>query len=373
MSDTQRPLVSLLMPICNVEKYLEQCLASACAQTLRDLEIICINDGSTDGSLAIIQSFAARDERIRIIDKPNSGYGDSMNRGLETARGRYVAILESDDFLDPEALEYMAERCERERLDLLKCNFYLYWSNPGAEQLNRHNLYFSAVSPEMELMGVHRAVDVPEIFWAKASIWSVMYRRAFLEENNVRFLPTPGASFQDTSFSFKAFACAERVAYSCRAFLHYRQDNEKSSVNNPGKVFCVCDEHDEISRFLNEDRADLKPELDAIRAKMKFYNYRWNLYRLAPELRGEFLERFSREMREEVEAGNVNVVEGDAARYAFNQGEFDEIHLIAYDPEFYSVKFACENTSKLGTMMQYAKSGGPSYVARVIKDKVSGR
>ena len=180
MSDTQRPLVSLLMPICNVEKYLEQCLASACAQTLRDLEIICINDGSTDGSLAIIQSFAARDERIRIIDKPNSGYGDSMNRGLETARGRYVAILESDDFLDPEALEYMAERCERERLDLLKCNFYLYWSNPGAEQLNRHNLYFSAVSPEMELMGVHRAVDVPEIFWAKASIWSVMYRRAFL-------------------------------------------------------------------------------------------------------------------------------------------------------------------------------------------------
>ena len=222
-------------------------------------------------------------------------------------------------------------------------------------------------------MGVHRAVDVPEIFWAKASIWSVMYRRAFLEENNVRFLPTPGASFQDTSFSFKAFACAERVAYSCRAFLHYRQDNEKSSVNNPGKVFCVCDEHDEISRFLIEDRADLKPELDAIRAKMKFYNYRWNLYRLAPELRGEFLERFSREMREEVEAGNVNVLEGDAARYAFNQGEFDEIHLIAYDPDFYSVKFACENTSKLGTMMQYAKSGGPSYVARVIKDKVSGR
>ena len=373
MTDTHRPLVSVLIPICNVEEYLEQCLESARSQTLRDIEVICINDGSTDGSLGIIQSFAARDERFRVIDKPNSGYGDSMNKGLEVARGEYVSILESDDFLEPDALEYMYGRCEEERLDLLKCNFYLYWSKPGAAQLNRHNLYFGAISPEMALMGPHRAVDVPEIFWAKASIWSVMYRKAFLDENNVRFLPTPGASFQDTGFSFKAFACAERVAYSCRAFLHYRQDNEKSSVNNPGKVFCVCDEHDEISRFLNEDRPDLKVELDPIRAKMKFYNYRWNLYRLAPELRGEFLERFSREMREELEAGNVNCVEGDAARYGFNKGELEEVTRIAYDPKFYSVKFACENTGKLGTMMRYAKSGGPAYVARVIKDKVSGR
>lgn len=373
MTESHNPLVSLLIPICNVEEYLEQCLASACAQALDDIEIICINDGSTDRSPEIIRSFAARDERIRIIDKPNSGYGDSMNKGLAAARGTYVAILESDDFLDPEALEYMAGRCEEERLDLLKCNFYLYWSKPGQQQLGRHNLYFSAVSPEMTLMGPNRAVDVPEIFWAKASIWSVMYRKAFLDKNNVRFLPTPGASFQDTSFSFKAFACAERVAYSSRAFLHYRQDNEKSSVNNPGKVFCVCDEHDEISRFLGQDRPDLRGELDPIRAKMKFYNYRWNLYRLAPELRGDFLERFSREMREELEAGNVCVVEGDAARYGFAEGEFEEVCRIAYDPKFYSVKFACENTGKLGTMLQYAKSGGPAYVARVIKDKVAGR
>ena len=90
MTDTHRPLVSVLIPICNVEEYLEQCLESARSQTLRDIEVICINDGSTDGSLGIIQSFAARDERFRVIDKPNSGYGDSMNKGLEVARGEYV-------------------------------------------------------------------------------------------------------------------------------------------------------------------------------------------------------------------------------------------------------------------------------------------
>ncbi len=367
--ETQQPLVSLLIPICNVEQYLEQCLESACAQTLRDIEIICINDGSTDGSLAIIESFAARDDRIRIIDKPNSGYGDSMNKGIEAARGTYIAILESDDFLDPEALEYMAGRCEAESLDLLKCNFWLYWSNPGTERLHRHNLYFSAVSPEMVLMGVHRAVDVPEIFWAKASIWSVMYRRQFLNDNGIRFLPTPGASFQDTSFSFKAFACAERLAYSSRAFLHYRQDNEKSSVNNPGKVYCVCDEHHEISRFLTEDRPDLKAELDPIRAKMKFYNYHWNLDRLSNELSYEFLDTFSSELREEFEAGTIQCVEGDAARYGFNEGELREAREIAYDSRFFGIRFTCDGTGKLGTLMRYLKAGGPAYVARILADK----
>ena len=89
--------------------------------------------------------------------------------------------------------------------------------------------------------------------------------------------------------------------------------------------------------------------------------------------KGLFIERFSREMREELEAGNVNCVEGDAAHYGFNKGELEEVTRIAYDPKFYSVKFACENTGKLGTMMRYAKSGGPAYVARVIKDKGSGR
>lgn len=373
MTESQHPLVSLLIPICNVEKYLGQCLESAVSQTLEDIEIICINDGSTDGSPEIIESFARRDPRIRVINKPNSGYGDSMNKGIELARGTYVSILESDDFLDPGALEYMAGRCEDEALDLLKCNFWLYWSNPSEKQLHRHDLYFPAVSPEMALMGPHRAVDVPEIFWAKASIWSVMYRRSFLNENNVRFLPTPGASFQDTSFSFKAFAMATRVAYSCRAFLHYRQDNESSSVNNPGKVYCVCDEHDEISRFLREDRPDLRAELDPIRAKMKFYNYRWNFGRLSRDLAQEFLERFSKEMREEIEAGNVLCVEGDPSRYGFNEGELREVHAIAYDPRYFALRFACDDTNKVGTVLRYLRTGGPAYVTRLVSEKVSGR
>ena len=373
VSESKAPLVSVLVPICNVEKYLEECLESAMRQTLEDIEVICINDGSTDGSLGIIKSFMARDARFRLIDKPNSGYGDSMNKGIEAARGTYVAILESDDFLEPEALEYMARRCEDEGLDYLKCNFWLYWSNPGSERLNRHSVYFAAVSPQMALMGPHCPRDVPEIFWAKASIWSALYRRSFLDENNIRFLPTPGASFQDTSFSFKVFACARRAAYSCRAFLHYRQDNEKSSVNNPGKVYCVCDEHDEISRFLSEERPDLKAGLDPIRAKMKFYNYRWNYFRLAQNLRTEFLARFSEEMRAELEAGNVRVCDNEMASYGFAAGEAAEIREIAYEPGLFSVRTSRTGGGKVKTMQAYFKAGGPAYVLRVASKKFRNR
>ena len=92
MQNSDTPKVSLLVPICNVERYLRECLDSAVTQSLKDIEIVCINDGSTDSSPDIIREYMARDERVKMIDKANSGYGDSMNRGLEMARGEYVAF-----------------------------------------------------------------------------------------------------------------------------------------------------------------------------------------------------------------------------------------------------------------------------------------
>ena len=86
------PVLSLLIPIYNVQRYLRECLDSALAQTLKDIEIICINDGSTDNSPAIIREYMEHDRRVKMIDKANSGYGDSMNHGLEMARGKYVGI-----------------------------------------------------------------------------------------------------------------------------------------------------------------------------------------------------------------------------------------------------------------------------------------
>ncbi|SFW98905.1 glycosyltransferase [Olsenella sp. kh2p3] len=382
MSDIHQPLVSVLVPIYNVETYLEQCLSSLAAQTLKDIEVICINDGSTDSSPAIIRSFMNRDPRFHLVDKENSGYGDSMNRGLDAARGKYVAILESDDFMEPDGLEYMVEQAERASLEVFKCNFWLYWSKPTENHSFRHNLYFPLASPEMIEMGPHAPVDYPEVFWSKASIWSALYLRGFLEENHIRFLPTPGASYQDSSFTFKVLACAHRIAYSGRAFVHYRQDNEKSSVNSKGKVFCTCDEHAEMRRFLDEDRPDLKAALDPIRAHVKFLNYRWNYGRLTPDLRPTFLERFSVEMREEVERGAISrgYFDGtlrpsdddqDRFRY-FEPWEIDEVADIMNEPAYFAAHFASETSpDRAQTVRTYWEAGGPRYLLRVLRDKAS--
>ena len=107
MSDTKHPLVSVLVPIYNVERYLEKCLSSLASQTFVDFEVICVNDGSTDASPNIVRGFCDRDKRFTLVSKENSGYGASMNVGLDHARGGYVAILEADDFFDPQALELL--------------------------------------------------------------------------------------------------------------------------------------------------------------------------------------------------------------------------------------------------------------------------
>ena len=121
-SDT--PKVSIVVPVYNVEKYLRECLDSLLAQKLKDIEIIVVNDGSTDSSADIAAEYAARDSRVRLISKENEGYGKTMNRGFSEARGEYVGIVESDDFADPRMFKDMYKFAKKHDLDLVKANYY---------------------------------------------------------------------------------------------------------------------------------------------------------------------------------------------------------------------------------------------------------
>ena len=105
--------ISIVVPVYNVERYLEQCLDSLINQTLKDIEIICVNDGSTDDSLCILKRYAEVDDRILIVSKVNSGYGHTMNTGMAMAKGEYLAIVESDDFVVPEMFEKLYDAAIR--------------------------------------------------------------------------------------------------------------------------------------------------------------------------------------------------------------------------------------------------------------------
>lgn len=289
------PVVSVLVPIYNVERYLDECLASLRTQTFTDFEVICINDGSSDGSRDIIQRYLDADDRFRVVDKPNSGYGASMNRGLDEARGEFIAILESDDFMEPNGLESLHRAITVHDADVAKANFWLYWSTPTVREE-----FFEVFPPKDCDRPVDPSVE-HDIFYAKPSIWSAMYRKGFLDDRGIRFLETPGASFQDLSFTFKVWASADRITFVYPAIIHYRQDNENSSVNSMGKVNAVFDEYGEIARWLDA-HPDQKETFASVKAKMMYDSCIWNYERVADKHKVELLsmtrDAFLAEQRE---------------------------------------------------------------------------
>jgi len=318
-----KPKISIVMPIFNTEKYLREALESAVNQTLKEIEIICVNDGSTDGSLAIMQEYAARDERIKIIDKPNSGYGHSMNVGVDAASGEYLGILEPDDYLELNMYERLYAIAKRENLDLIKADFYIFTGeNENRKHTYHHLSYFNrdynkVINPKENL----------DIFRFSKNNWSGIYDLNFIKKFNIRHNETPGASYQDNGFWFQTFCWAERVYFLNEPFYRYRFDNPNSSVNNKEKVYFISAEYDFIYEFLNKN-PQLKEKFIKIFSLMKFQNFRYNLNRIAPKFHEEFIQHFSSEFKKSFERGEID-------RALFSKFEWCILNEIVGDPKKY--------------------------------------
>lgn len=280
------PKVSVLIPIYNASQYLRQALDSVAGQTFSDLEIICINDGSTDDSLAILQEYAKKDPRITIIDKSNSGYGDSMNQGIKAAHGEYIGILEPDDYIDTDAYERLYQLATWYRADIVKANYCLFENGQ-----DRPNL----VIPPKDTGKIINPQQDQFVFRLPPAIWSALYRREFLVENQLQFLPTPGASYQDIGFNIKTLALAQRVVLTDKTYLHYRVDNANSSSNSTKKLNCAPEEYASIEAFLRQHH--LLDKLGPAIMSAKFGNYLWNLRRLPAPAAREFYQTMLAEFR----------------------------------------------------------------------------
>lgn len=287
--------ISVVVPVYNVEKYLKECIDSIINQTLEDIEIICVNDGSTDSSLEILNDYAKKDSRIIVINKSNSGYGHTMNMGLNAATGEYVGIIESDDFADKNMFEDLYKLAKEYDADIVKGDWYNYWSkNKFARKNNR-------ISSAKALKLTNSKQD-KSLLRINPSVWSAIYKKEFLNKYNIRFLETPGASYQDLAFSFKVFALAEKVILTDKAYLYYRQDNMNSSVKSKTKVYCVCDEYEEIDRFL-EQYPDLKFEFKVQEEINRYNGYVSSVLRIDDSVKPEFVKVFSDHFKEEYNTG----------------------------------------------------------------------
>lgn len=291
------PKVSIIVPIYNVEKYLKECLNSLINQTLKDIEIICVNDGSTDSSTQILEEYKAIDNRIIVINKPNSGYGHTMNTGLEKASGDYVGIVESDDFVKKTMFEDLYNLAVKNNADVVKSDYtYYLGSKKQARKAGKISKWKSNK--------IIQAKNDTSILKIQPSIWSAIYNREFLNKHQIRFLETPGASYQDTSFAFKTTTLAERFFMTDKSYVFYRQDNESSSVHAKDKVFSICYEFDEIEDFLNKNPEIKKYALTETIIK-QYKTYLWNATRLDESFRDEFIETFSNTFKRFFEKGDL--------------------------------------------------------------------
>lgn len=312
-------LVSIIVPVFNVERYLRQCLDSLRVQTLEDIEIICVDDGSTDDSLAILREYERLDSRFKVITKPNAGYGHTMNRGFAAASAPYVGVLESDDFCAPNMCEDLYRAACSLGVDIVRADLMLYWSQPE-ERTDLAHYVIADDCGELFDPRMHK-----RCFLLPPALCCMLVRRNLIVDNDLRLLETPGASYQDTSFSFKLWACARKAVMLSDAYVYYRQDNESSSINQPGKLYCVPEEYHELERFLLDDTQRFKALLPLM-WRRKFGAYFWNYERIAPEYHEEFATYASHEFRNAYDQSLLNPT-------LFSSEEWSDLELLLEDPQ----------------------------------------
>lgn len=223
------PKVSVILPIYNAEPYLRQCLDSIRHQKFSDIEVLCMNDGSTDSSLSIMREYESEDSRFRVIDKPNGGYGNTLNFGLTQASGDYVSIVEPDDFIDENMygdLVFFASEIKN-GADIVKGSYWEYYDGrDGFDEFLRVPNLSSHMKNEPFLFSLEQDC---EVFCHHPSIWSAIYKRSFLLENEIIFVEPKGAGWADNPFFLQTLVLAKSIVWVPKKYYFYRQTNASSS------------------------------------------------------------------------------------------------------------------------------------------------
>lgn len=325
------PFISVVIPVYNQKiKYLITCLDSLKKQTLKNIEFIIVNDGSSDKQcIDICQNYTNDDQRFILINKTNGGMGSAYNAGIKAAKGEYVGFLESDDWAEADMYEKLYEKAKENNVDIVKSDFYFYRENP----ITTNEYYHNYKAEEYDFV-IYPAYN-HEIFWKLPCLWTGIYRRKFLIENHIYYNETPGASYQDTSFAFIVFALAKNFYYMSSAFVHYRIDNEASSVNSKNKIYCICDEFSYIEQFL-EKNPKLKNKYAYLKNYLKYYLYKWNLKRINAKFRFSFILRFSKEFKIEFKNHLIS-------KDYFSKFQYRELKFITKHPVIYYFKYRLYN------------------------------
>ena len=295
------PLVSVIIPVYNVEQYLRQCIDSVRAQTLFDIEIICVNDSSTDGSLKILEEYAQKDERIKVVTQPNGGAGAARNRGL------------SMDFFEPEMLELAYQKAEEDRADFVVFNSDQYYTDKKKFINVSWTLREKELPPYTPFNHRQMTDNIFKVFvgWA----WDKLYNKEFVEKNHLLFQEQRTSN--DLLFVFSAVAIAKRISVVNKILAHQRRDAKDSlSKTRENSWYCFYDALVALRDRLKEEDIYKETEKDYINYAL--HAVLWNINALEEPTRSRLIDRLEKEWLEDLG------IKDKPKSYFYNEREYKQ-------------------------------------------------
>ena len=285
------PLVSVIIPVYNVEKYLRQCLDSVINQTLKDIEIICVDDGSTDNSLNILKEYKEKDNRIIILQQQNQYAGVARNNGLKIAKGKYLSFLDSDDWFDLNMLKEMVDRAEKDQSDIVICGWYNY--NNKTKQITSHlsNTTKTVFNP-IEIKTSLFTISYP-------NPWTKLFKKTLFTNNNLYFESIKRCN--DLTCVYTAFSLANKISVIKKPYVYYRS-NQTNNLSANKNIDCFIQSINRLYENLN-----------------KFNRY--NLYKET------FKERLFNSLKKELSSYDKNDILYTSIKNQFNDNLLSEIQI----------------------------------------------
>jgi glycosyltransferase involved in cell wall biosynthesis len=222
--------VSVIIPVFNGELYLNQCLDSVLAQTLTEIEIICVDDGSTDRSAAILEEYAAKDHRIIVLRQQNKGAGAARNAGMAIAKGEYLSFLDADDFFDRRMLEKQVARCKETGAEIVCCKAYRFDNQLGK------------ITGDLGAQTLAGVLETALFSWknidtlyqcCSPTAWGKLFKKSFIDAHNIRFQEIPAGN--DAFFVHTALGLCEKITALDEFLVVYRQGHPTSITSTLGK------------------------------------------------------------------------------------------------------------------------------------------
>lgn len=225
------PKVSIIVPIYNVEKYLDRCMESLLNQTLKDIEIIMVDDGSPDNCPKMCDEYAKKDTRIKVVHKKNGGLADARNAGLDVAQGRFIAFVDSDDFVKTDMYEKLYSQAVKQNADTIYCGFYKYWSEDNIKEfrnVNEITIFEGDGISTLALDFVGSPISEKKDWKYEMSVWHSLYSNTVIQQFHIRFRSEREILSEDIVFQELYLPHTKKVVYVPEPYYYYCYNNTSS-------------------------------------------------------------------------------------------------------------------------------------------------